>query len=75
MRPGDLSEAAAMKLAKDVERRLAAVSSVDWAVVNTVLGHAIAGTDGSSEIETITDARCPSIPWRVGRSAGPPRRP
>ncbi|MFC9635378.1 hypothetical protein ACFTY8_40575 [Streptomyces mirabilis] len=51
-----LSEAAATKLAKGVERRLAAVSSVDWAVVNTVLGHAIVGTDGSSEIETITDA-------------------
>ncbi|MGW7404096.1 HAD-IC family P-type ATPase [Streptomyces sp. NPDC054833] len=56
LRPGDLPEAAATKLAKEVERRLAAVPSVDWAVVNTVLGHAVVGTDGSSEMEAITDA-------------------
>lgn len=33
LRPGDLPEAAATKLAKDVERRLAALPSVDWAAL------------------------------------------
>jgi hypothetical protein len=56
LRPVDPPEAAAAKLAEDVERRLAAVPSVDWSVVNAVLGHAVVGTDGSSEMETITDA-------------------
>ncbi|MGW7384402.1 HAD-IC family P-type ATPase [Streptomyces sp. NPDC054794] len=56
LRPGDLPEATVTKLAREVERRLAAVPSVDWAVVNTILGHAVVGTDGSSELETITDA-------------------
>ncbi|WP_369251909.1 HAD-IC family P-type ATPase [Streptomyces sp. R41] len=55
LRPGDLPEAAATRLAKDVERRLAALPSVDWAVVNTVLGHAVIGTEGPFERETMAD--------------------
>ncbi|MFI6493249.1 HAD-IC family P-type ATPase [Streptomyces sp. NPDC050564] len=56
LRPGDLPEAAATKLAEDVERCLAALPSVDWAVVNTVLGHAVVGTEAGFETETIADA-------------------
>ncbi|GAA3368281.1 cation-translocating P-type ATPase [Streptomyces sannanensis] len=54
--PGDLPEAAARNLAEDVERGLAALPSVEWAVVNTVLGHAVVGTEGTFETETIADA-------------------
>ncbi|GGN63954.1 haloacid dehalogenase [Streptomyces albiflavescens] len=53
---GDLPESAAKKLAEDVERRLAALPSVEWAVVNTVLGHAVVGTEGPLESGTIADA-------------------
>ncbi|MGW0765819.1 HAD-IC family P-type ATPase [Streptomyces sp. NPDC002676] len=56
LRPGDLPESAAKKLAEDVERCLAALPAVEWAVVNTVLGHAVVGTEGAWEGETITDA-------------------
>ncbi|AVH55195.1 MULTISPECIES: cation-translocating P-type ATPase [Streptomyces] len=56
LRPGDLPESAATKLAEDVERALADLPSVEWAVVNTVLGHAVVGTKGPSGTETIADA-------------------
>ncbi|MFL4901650.1 HAD-IC family P-type ATPase [Streptomyces sp. MMS24-I2-30] len=56
LRPGDLPEAAAADLAEDVERELKALSSVDWVVVNTVLGHAVVGTEESIDPETIADA-------------------
>ncbi|MEU6091407.1 cation-transporting P-type ATPase [Streptomyces sp. NPDC047085] len=56
LRPGDLPESAARKLAEDVERRLAALPSVDWAVVNTVLGHAVVGAADAFEADTIADA-------------------
>ncbi|MFE9609793.1 HAD-IC family P-type ATPase [Streptomyces sp. NPDC006012] len=56
LRPGDLPEPVAEKLAEDVERELRALPSVDWAVVNTVLGHAVVGTGESADTETITDA-------------------
>ncbi|MGW0994303.1 HAD-IC family P-type ATPase [Streptomyces sp. NPDC002520] len=56
MRPGELPEDAAAKLAEHVERRLCTLPSVEWAVVNTVLGHAIVGTDGGFETETVADA-------------------
>ncbi|MDX3758508.1 hypothetical protein [Streptomyces sp. AK02-04a] len=49
-------ESAAAKLAEDVERVLAALPGVEWAVANTVLGHAVVGAEGSFEIATITDA-------------------
>jgi hypothetical protein len=49
-------ESAAAKLAEDVERVLAALPGVEWAVANSVLGHAVVGAEGSYEIATITDA-------------------
>ncbi|MEU9379496.1 hypothetical protein AB0D38_00195, partial [Streptomyces sp. NPDC048279] len=56
LRHGDLPESSAAKLAEDVERVLAALPGVEWAVANTVLGHAVVGTEGPFETETITDA-------------------
>ncbi|WP_055489190.1 HAD-IC family P-type ATPase [Streptomyces sp. TP-A0356] len=53
---GDLPHAAAVKLAEDVERRLADVPGVAWAVVNTVLGHAVVGIEDSFDVEEIADA-------------------
>ncbi|MGW2182360.1 HAD-IC family P-type ATPase [Streptomyces sp. NPDC001732] len=56
MRPGDLPEEAAAKVADDVERCLSALPAVEWVVVNTVLGHAIVGTDGAFEADAMADA-------------------
>ncbi|MCX4617659.1 hypothetical protein [Streptomyces mirabilis] len=62
-----------MKLVGDVERALQAQPSAEWAVVHTVLGDAVVGTDGSVTemiadvlIEAVEEAtalriRCPSI--------------
>ena len=56
LREGDLPHAAAAQLAKDVERCLAELPAVTWAVANTVLGHAVVGTDGSLDAEEIAAA-------------------
>ncbi|MEU3983824.1 cation-translocating P-type ATPase [Streptomyces sp. NPDC026672] len=56
LHPGGLPESSAEKLAEEVERRLAALPSVDWAVVNTVLGHAVVGTGSEYEGEAVEDA-------------------
>ncbi|MCW7940884.1 hypothetical protein AAW14_01605 [Streptomyces hygroscopicus] len=53
---GGLAHAAAAKLVEDVERRLADVPGVAWAVVNTVLGHAVVATEGPSDAQDIVDA-------------------
>lgn len=48
---GGLPHAAASRLAAEVERRLTALPAVDWAVVNTVLGHAVVGLTGGPDAE------------------------
>ncbi|GGI94005.1 hypothetical protein [Streptomyces brasiliensis] len=54
--PGDLPESSAEKPAGDVEQRLTAVPAVEWAVVNTVLGHAVVGTEAGCETTAVVDA-------------------
>ncbi|MER6130349.1 hypothetical protein ABT173_49025, partial [Streptomyces sp. NPDC001795] len=56
LREGDLPFAAATKLTEDVERRLADLPGVTWAVANTVLGHVVVGTEGPSDAEEIVSA-------------------
>ncbi|MEU6370576.1 HAD-IC family P-type ATPase [Streptomyces sp. NPDC046931] len=56
LREGDLPRAKAKKLAEEVERRIAEVPGVAWAVANTVLGHVIVATEGGSEVEDIVEA-------------------
>ncbi|MER6010087.1 cation-translocating P-type ATPase [Streptomyces bluensis] len=46
LREGHLPESAAARLADEVERRLAALPGVDWAVANAVLGHVVVATEG-----------------------------
>ncbi|MFE9098964.1 HAD-IC family P-type ATPase [Streptomyces sp. NPDC007264] len=51
LREGDLPHPSAAGLVEDVERRLAAVPGVVWAVANTVLGHVVVATEGPSDAE------------------------
>ncbi|POX46940.1 cation-transporting P-type ATPase [Streptomyces sp. Ru72] len=53
---GELPHASAARLAEEVERRLTGVPGVTWAVANTVLGHAVVGTDDSFDPEELVPA-------------------
>ncbi|MEW2467781.1 cation-transporting P-type ATPase [Streptomyces sp. NPDC046994] len=50
---GELPGPKAEKLAEDVQRRLADVPGVAWAVVNTVLGHAVVATEDTCDPDEI----------------------
>ncbi|MFD8501601.1 HAD-IC family P-type ATPase [Streptomyces sp. NPDC059687] len=50
---GELPGPTAEKLAEDVQRRLSDVPGVAWAVVNTVLGHAVVATEDPCDTEEI----------------------
>ncbi|MET8248507.1 cation-translocating P-type ATPase [Streptomyces sp. NPDC005202] len=56
LRDGGLSDAEAANLAGDVQQRLAALPGVDWAVVNTVLAHAVVATEGPPDAEATVTA-------------------
>ncbi|MBA2808209.1 cation-transporting P-type ATPase [Streptomyces sp. KM273126] len=56
LREGHLPDSAAARLADEVERRLAAVPGVDWAVANAVLGHVVVATEGPPDAEEIVAA-------------------
>ncbi|MDT0468400.1 cation-translocating P-type ATPase [Streptomyces gibsoniae] len=60
LREGELPPARTRKLAQEVERRLAEVPGVAWAVANTVLGHVVVaaatGYDAEDIVETVTEA-------------------
>ncbi|MFJ5531097.1 HAD-IC family P-type ATPase [Streptomyces sp. NPDC093261] len=73
LREGDLPRAKAKKLTEDVERRLAQVPGVAWAVANTVLGYVVVATEGASDagdlvaalteaVETVEEAHDIDLP-------------
>ncbi|WP_079077299.1 cation-translocating P-type ATPase [Streptomyces sp. Root369] len=57
----DLDAVAATRVAEEVEQRLAALPCVRWVVTNTVLEHAIVGTEGAPDTEETVKALADAV--------------